>query len=152
MPSKRTVPRICEFCGASFLALAREVRAGRAHYCSRKHWRLAYGAVEHRFWNYVTKADGCWLWTGARNEHGYGVLHVRSVQTGNLLAHRVSWEIHYQEVPAGTYVLHHCDNPPCVRPDHLFLGTKAENTRDMMRKGRAHFGGRAIGSDGRAIS
>lgn len=93
-----------------------------------------------RLWRFVEKTDGCWIWTGFRNTYksrlstvGYGRLRV-----GNrtLLAHRLSWEIHFGEIPAGMDVLHECDNPPCVRPDHLKLGSHADNMRDMYKRGR----------------
>ncbi len=81
------------------------------------------------------KPDGCWTWqTKSRNYHGYGVLrdHGR-----NLLAHRVSWETFKGPIPAGLWVLHRCDNPPCINPEHLFLGTVRDNQLDSMKKGRA---------------
>lgn len=73
----------------------------------------------------------CWIWTGARMRYGY-------FQYGKKLigAHRVAWELRNGPIPDGLYVLHRCDNPPCVRPDHLFLGTAADNTADMVAKGR----------------
>lgn len=82
-----------------------------------------------RFWNKVDKTDGCWLWTGRPLADGYG-------QFGGRRAHRVAWELTYGPVQRGLCVLHHCDTPLCVRPSHLFDGTKRENSRDMARKGR----------------
>lgn len=90
--------------------------------------------VADRFWEKVTKGDGCWEWQGARIPHGYGNMTVPD--HGHDYAHRISWQLHNGEIPAGLWVLHHCDNPPCVRPDHLFLGTAQDNVDDSIRKGR----------------
>lgn len=92
-----------------------------------------------KFWRGVTPTSGCWEWAGARSNEGYGQL--RNGQRGSLQAHRVSWTIHFGEIPDGMFVLHHCDNRPCVRPDHLFLGTQADNLHDMYSKGRGRYGG-----------
>jgi len=81
-------------------------------------------------------ASGCWIWQGSRNTSGYGCLTHRYK---NYRAHRFSWIIYRGEIPSGMWVLHHCDNPLCVRPDHLFLGTAADNTADMVKKGRDRF-------------
>jgi hypothetical protein len=90
--------------------------------------------VEPRFWAKVEKTDGCWNWTGSRTAPGW---HGRISVNGRLvMAHRVSWELHYGPVPEGMSVLHACDNAGCVRPDHLMLGTQVANMRDAGQKGR----------------
>jgi hypothetical protein len=80
--------------------------------------------------------SGCWLWTGAVKELGYGVIGLGTRQQGTAKAHRVSWTLHRGEIPAGMNVLHRCDNPSCVNPAHLFLGTLKDNARDCVSKGR----------------
>jgi hypothetical protein len=97
------------------------------------------------FWDRVDRSGDCWRWTGARNANGYGILTRRRLNLRSVLAHRYSWMLANGPIPAGLHVLHRCDNPPCVRPGHLFLGTDADNNADMRRKGRAvhHRGPRA---------
>ena len=88
------------------------------------------------FFDKVSKSDSCWIWTGSRNQDGYGnILYRRKCDK----AHRVSWRIHFGEIPAGSYVLHKCDNPACVRPDHLFLGDQDINMKDCAAKRRIRF-------------
>ena len=96
--------------------------------------RVFTGAVLERFWSKVTKApgDGCWDWTATHDRKGYGLFHAGR----NGRAHRVSWEMTHGPIPEGLFVCHRCDRPMCVRPDHLFLGTHADNTADMVAKGR----------------
>lgn len=86
-----------------------------------------------RFWSKVAMSDGCWLWTGCRNAKGYGSFYCPDKVRK---AHRIAWEIANGEIPTGIQVCHHCDNPSCVRPDHLFLGTQSDNSQDMVRKHR----------------
>jgi hypothetical protein len=93
-----------------------------------------------RFWAKVHRSDGCWEWTGKR-ANGYGRF---VTPPGRRMwgAHRFSWIVANGPIPDGLWVLHHCDNKPCVRPDHLFLGTHTDNMRDAWRKGllsRPHF-------------
>lgn len=97
-----------------------------------------YPTLTERFWARVDSTGECWLWTGTRDLNNYGALHYRLPnQRVNKGAHRLSWEIHFGPIPDGLCVLHHCDNPPCVNPTHLFLGTKQVNSTDMKQKGRA---------------
>ena len=97
--------------------------------------------VEVRFWRQVEKSEGCWLWIGHRQPSGYGRMTV-PVGGGHrkVRAHRVAWELHNGPIPDGMQVCHRCDNPPCVRPEHLFLGTSQDNTNDKIAKGRRRTG------------
>jgi HNH endonuclease len=94
----------------------------------------------HRFWKKVTKQGECWVWIGGKNENGYGVIGRGRDGWGLIKAHRASWVLHNGPIPDGLCVLHHCDNPPCVRPDHLFLGDHVDNGQDASAKGRMHQG------------
>lgn len=82
-------------------------------------------------------AAGCWEWLGARISTGYGEFR----RAGHLyLTHRASWIAHFGPIPKKFLILHHCDNPPCFRPDHLFLGTDQDNVNDKIAKGRMRHG------------
>ncbi len=111
---------------------------------------LVYGeAIALRFWEKVKIGDGCWEWAGAKVSKGYGNFWVGPQRNSPpKSAHRVAWELVYGNIPANKpNVLHHCDNPPCVRPSHLFVGTVADNSRDMIIKGRdRHLRGEACHS------
>ena len=122
------------------------VRAGgmcRRHYDNQRRTGSVIGlqrrypgkSPAEKLWLYTRKGPNCWEWTAGRISSGYGLL---SADGRRILAHRFSYELHIGPVPDGVFVLHRCDNRLCIRPDHLFLGTQADNVADMEAKGRDH--------------
>ncbi len=104
---------------------------------------LSNHVVVSRFWSKVDRASSCWLWTAGADEDGYGKFvpaHHEQVR-----AHRFSWMLRFGPIPDGLMVLHNCpdgDNPRCVNPAHLWLGTNADNQKDRLAKGRSSYGER----------
>lgn len=144
-PAPALLQLTCQQCGSPFTAYRSNTRNG-GKYCSRPCFRLGRRAGHvDRFWQKVNK-DGpvpshrpelgnCWEWTGSRSKNsGYG----QTTYPGGkgTSAHRYSWGLHFGTIPPGLHVLHRCDNRPCVRPTHLFLGTAKDNMLDMVAKGR----------------
>lgn len=159
---------VCAVCGTAFHTKPSRIRRDRGKFCSRAcndqaratgpnsrpaHWGRS-GPPPHprdeRFYEKIVcdLATGCWIWIGGIGANGYGrFAYSASVY---IPSHRFSWGLLIGEIPPDMFVLHRCDalRPigdtfyrRCVRPDHLFLGTKADNTHDMMTKGRARFRG-----------
>ena len=115
------------------------IRGRSIRFLQWHHQRLQVSreSLEKRFWRNVKKTEGCWLWVGSTKRGGYGQLQVCK---HNVSAHRFSYELVNGSIPKNLYVCHNCDNPCCVRPDHLFLGTHKENMQDARSKGRTSRG------------
>ncbi len=135
-----SLPRVRQIGRRSKLTRARRPRMVKMLRCVDCGASVQAGTViSHRkstehFWAMVAKGPSCWEWQGRRYPTGYG-------RSGHqVYSHRRSWEITNGPIPRGLHVLHKCDNPPCVRPDHLWLGTHADNMHDRDRKGRDRFG------------
>ena len=141
----------CKHCGTEFCPLNNSYNARKRRlYCSREcHWAESLTASKgvqwnpEHFWSSVEKSTGCWLWMGCREKKGYGRIMLDGRPER---AYRQAWRLAHGEIPNGLWVLHKCDNPPCVRPDHLYLGTSSDNQRDRAARqpgswphGEAHY-------------
>ena len=142
---KATVQQ-CAICQATFARRNRQPCCGPVCGAYYSHRDRALVPLPDRLWRKVRVVpDGCWLWDGTVNNKGYGTISLGPrTAARHLLVHRVSWFLHTGEWPT-LNVLHHCDTPRCVRPDHLFEGTQRDNMLDASAKGR--IGGRRALSD-----
>jgi hypothetical protein len=126
--------RHCQWCGALIPPSRGILYCNRACYVAYRLEQSRLSAAR-RLATHTIKSEGCWEWTGART-HGYGRI---GYEGRVILTHRLAYDLAYGSVPSDVDVLHHCDNPACVRPDHLFLGTAKDNAQDMMAKGRGGY-------------
>lgn len=97
---------------------------------------LARRLTVEQFWAKIERGDGCWTWLASVSPWGYGRSPFPGRSGRLVMAHRIAWELTNGPIPDGLIVCHHCDNPRCCRPDHMFLGTDKDNAMDAARKGR----------------
>ena len=152
MPAKKTIQRICAICGDNFLVSQYEIDKGRGKYCSGKCRSIGnIRPVDERFWAKVDKSNngGCWIWIGGK----LGRLKHGGFWDGKQMtyAHRVSYEFVNGPIPEGKEIMHICDNPACVNPNHLMLGSHAENMLDAKTKGRTSGGFHFVHEENRSL-
>jgi len=130
----------CRQCGAEFAT----VPSAPGRYCSKQcFFASKLIPIEDRFWTKVDKTGECWEWRGKKRKGrglSYGLICRGGVNGYFLYAHRVAWELTYGTIPAGMVVRHTCDNPACVRPEHLRLGTQLDNIEDAKQRKRVPSG------------
>ncbi len=137
-PKSTKIKRICEICQNQFLV--KPSRIGISRFCSRTcQGQSKRISMERRFHRHIgpKNENGCIIWTGTRNDKGYGAISWGTNNRGKREAHRVAWELSNGPIPDGLCVLHRCDVRSCVAIEHLFLGTKTDNNADRVSKNRS---------------
>lgn len=136
------IERVCRHCANAFLIERYRTEGQEGIFCSARCYHASKSKADaETFWaNVVPIESGCMEWRGAplRGGLAYGRLRVRGKA---MRAHRYAWELANGQIAPGLFVCHRCDNAACVNPSHLFLGTAADNNRDMVAKGRARYPG-----------
>ena len=134
---KTKMQRLCRTCQTVLVIKPKEKPRNFAtrSTCGISCARRVFSNVLDRLMSFVEKTEGCWVWRGSVDHGGYGLIKVGGRSGKRVLAHRLCFELHYGKPQLN--VLHKCDNRRCIRPDHLFEGTIADNVADMISKGRA---------------
>lgn len=138
MPRTTGIDRICIQCQKSFKIWPSDLNYIKAIYCSNRcqhEWQNQPHRVLEKFLSLIeiNIETECWEWQGVKNELSYGIFCTNKLK---IRAHRYAWELFRQPIPSGLFLCHHCDNPACINPDHMFVGTQADNVKDMEKKGR----------------
>lgn len=124
----------CE-CGTESIVTRKNLTMGKSRACIHK---CASDSLKDRLLKNIDITNFCWNWSGCKDELGYGRIHYKNNigRRPYIGTHRASWIVFNGDIPDGLLVLHKCDNPSCINPDHLFLGTNRDNCNDKMKKGR----------------
>ena len=134
------MPKLCGGDGCTSMAISRGLCG--AHYMKSKRLNLfqdvrrSEAPLEERFFRQIEKSNNCWMWTGRAIGKGYGSIGLGGKGAKQILAHRLSYQIHKGPIPDGMVVMHKCDNPRCVNPDHLDAGTQSQNIKDAFTRMR----------------
>lgn len=126
----------CRHCGTLFRVDASRRRAGKDKFCSmacRSAASRTLASITERFWRFVDRSSDCWLWTSTKIAAGYGYFYVSG---RHYRAHRFAYQLAYGEIAPGMVIMHLCNTPSCVRPDHLKAGSQSENIRQSVAEGR----------------
>jgi len=145
----KSIEYLCPCCNLQFCKdtakMTKAELANPIHYCSISCATIdrTRPTITERFWLYTQTSlnhGECWIWTGLRDNKEYGRLFIGRKDNGHpiyIYAHRFSYELHHdRKIPTGLLVCHSCDTPPCVNPEHLWIGTQLDNMQDMVHKGR----------------
>ena len=135
--SQRRHEKPCFVCKKPFLVYESDLKRGLGKYCSLQ-CRDTQATPQEKFFKQIsneTHINNCWEWIGNKDKDGYGRLSLNKI----IRAHRYSWELYFGKIPGDLIICHRCDNPPCVNPDHLFIGTHLDNARDREKKGRGAY-------------